>query len=286
MNGHRYPVRRSVVRPGERHRPPLTMAMVAGIALTGDLWPSGHVPPIWNQGAEGDCTANGVGRGYETRRRAQGLPPMDPSRPVIYDLERMLEGTPLSEDVGAMVPDGPAVLEASGCCDSGLYPISVPDFTTAPPPDVLAACALHKVTAWARTAMDPAAIVAELAQGLAVPFGFDVYSSFESAAVATTGIVPMPAAGETKLGGHCMCLTGWDVTSPAHSHGPTFLDWFLDRLDGSVPEDGYFLADNSWGPWGLPDPVTGLPSGRCRFPFAMFRRGLAYDPLVITAVAG
>ena len=277
--GRSYPVRRSIRKPEEAHLRGVTLNELRGVARTGDLWVSGHVPPIWDQGQEGSCTAHGNGRAYEIQRRTQGLPPMDPSRALLYDLERMLEGTALTDDAGAQVPDGPAVLTASGCCDTSDYPYTAADLTTPPTPPVLAAAALHKVGSWARVSHTPADIIAMLAQGFAVPFGFDVYESFESSAVAQTGVVPVPQHGEQLLGGHCMCITGWNITALGGPHADGLLGWFMDRLEGSVPEDGYFLVDNSWGTgWGI--------TGRCQFPFEMFRRGFAFDPLVISHVLG
>ena len=46
----------------------------------------------------------------------------------------------------------------------------------------------------------------------AIPFifGFTVYESFESDAVARTGNVPMPEGDERTLGGHAMCVVGYD----------------------------------------------------------------------------
>jgi C1A family cysteine protease len=66
-----------------------------------------------------------------------------------------------------------------------------------------------------------------LAAGYPFIFGFTVYESFESDAVAQTGVVPMPQWGEQVLGGHAVLAVGYD---DAHQ-------WFIVR--------------NSWGSsWG------------------------------------
>jgi len=49
-----------------------------------------------------------------------------------------------------------------------------------------------------------------LAEGYPFVFGFSVYESFESAAVARTGKVPLPAKDERSLGGHAVLATGYD----------------------------------------------------------------------------
>ena len=43
-----------------------------------------------------------------------------------------------------------------------------------------------------------------------VVFGFTVYESFESEAVAKTGRMPMPASDEKALGGHAVLCVGYD----------------------------------------------------------------------------
>jgi C1A family cysteine protease len=47
-----------------------------------------------------------------------------------------------------------------------------------------------------------------LSAGFPIIFGFTVYSSFESDAVATTGMVPMPMPNEEVEGGHCTVICG------------------------------------------------------------------------------
>lgn len=51
-----------------------------------------------------------------------------------------------------------------------------------------------------------------LASGYPFVIGITVYSSFESAQVTKTGIVPMPAHGEKQLGGHAILVVGYDDT--------------------------------------------------------------------------
>ena len=49
-----------------------------------------------------------------------------------------------------------------------------------------------------------------LASGFPFVFGFTVYESFESNAVASSGIVPMPAPNEKIVGGHAVVLVGYN----------------------------------------------------------------------------
>ena len=49
-----------------------------------------------------------------------------------------------------------------------------------------------------------------LASGYPFVFGFGVYESFESDAVAKTGVAPLPGHGEKLLGGHAVPAVGYD----------------------------------------------------------------------------
>jgi C1A family cysteine protease len=75
-----------------------------------------------------------------------------------------------------------------------------------------------------------------LAAGYPFVFGFSVYSSFESKAVAKTGKVPLPKRNESQLGGHAVMCVG-----------------FRDK-------DQVWIVRNSWGSgWG--------DKGYCYFPY-------------------
>ena len=49
-----------------------------------------------------------------------------------------------------------------------------------------------------------------LADGFPFVFGFTVYDSFESAAVARTGVLQMPKPREGVVGGHAVLAVGYD----------------------------------------------------------------------------
>ena len=67
-----------------------------------------------------------------------------------------------------------------------------------------------------------------LAEGYPFVFGFSVYESFESPAVAKSGKLNLPKAGEKQLGGHAVMAVGYDDATKR------------------------FLIRNSWGSdWGL-----------------------------------
>ena len=85
----------------------------------------------------------------------------------------------------------------------------------------------RKVTLYER-ALNFDACINALTNGFPVTVGFYVYSSFQTQAVAKTGIMPYPnISKEYLLGGHAVLLVGYDKTNK------------------------YFIARNSWGAnWG------------------------------------
>jgi C1A family cysteine protease len=76
-----------------------------------------------------------------------------------------------------------------------------------------------------------------LASGYPVAFGFEVFTSFETEAVAETGIQLLPQPHEHHMGGHAVLMVGYDDA------------------------DQTFLVRNSWSAeWGI--------SGYFKMPYA------------------
>jgi C1A family cysteine protease len=186
------------------------------------------MPPLYDQGQLGSCTANAIAAAVEYDRLKQGIADFTPCRLFLYYNERAAEGT-VSSDAGANICDGISAMQTIGDCQETDWPYT-DDPTTfiGPPPAICAAdAAPHKDLQQQQVEQSTDGIRAVLADGHPVVFGFTVYESFESDAVASTGIVPMPQPGEQVLGGHAVLIVGYD---DAHN-------WFIVR--------------NSWGPeWG------------------------------------
>lgn len=168
------------------------------------------MPPIYDQGQLGSCTANALAAQLDYMRHKQGEPFITPSRLFIYYNERAVEGT-ISSDSGAMGRDGIKSLKYQGVCPESEWPYDVAKFARKPLAKCYADAAKYESLTYKRVDhTNLAAIKTALAQGLPVSFGFTVYESFESQEVANSGNMPMPALGEAVVGGHEVLLIGYD----------------------------------------------------------------------------
>lgn len=212
-------------------------------------------PPVYDQGQLGSCTANGIGGAIEFDQQKQGNKEFTPSRLFIYYNERVIEGT-VSQDSGAQVRDGIKSVATLGAPPETDWPYNIQEFAQKPPANAYTDGKLDLVATYSRVAQNLAQMQGCLAEGYPFVFGFSVYESFESQTVAETGIVPMPAAGESTVGGHCVVAVGYDDSTRC------------------------FIIRNSWGAgWGL--------KGYCMMPYEyLLSAQLASDFWTIRSVTG
>jgi len=166
-------------------------------------------PPVYDQGQLGSCTGNGIAGAIEFDQIKENKKVFAPSRLFIYYNERVMEGT-VNQDAGAQVRDGIKSVATIGAPPEKDWPYNIRKFATKPPDKAYADAKLDLVASYARVAQDLTQMQGCLAEGYPFVFGFTVYDSFESAPVAKSGIVPMPAPDESVLGGHCVVAVGYD----------------------------------------------------------------------------
>jgi C1A family cysteine protease len=185
--------------------------------------------PVVDQGSLGSCTANAIASGlreYLAIRAGQSFVPL--SRLFLYYEERVLENT-VDQDSGAEIRDGMKVLTQLGVCPETDDPYDISQFTIAPKQQALQDAGLYKISTYGRITNLNMLKVA-LAKSLPVVLGINIYESFESTSVASTGKVPIPQKREALLGGHAVLAVGYYDTTPT---------------------SGYLIVRNSWGEaWG------------------------------------
>lgn len=201
------------------------IADTSDLPVPREVDPRHRMPPVYDQGDLGSCTANAVAAAIEAdaiidNRDIGGTP----SRLDIYAGERLLEHTPLNEDSGAYGRDGFKFAHSTGVIPESEWPYDVARFDRQPPAFQRRKIGAYRVVK--RTVTD---FKRALGNEQTVAVGFSVYESFESPTVAKTGVMPMPSRRERLLGGHEVLVVGYLAAKP-----------------------DYALTRNSWGTgWGM-----------------------------------
>src|SRR5882672_10147726 len=102
------------------------------------------MPPVWDQGNAGSCTANALGAAYEYLSMKQGDDFM-PSRLFIYYNERVIEGT-VKSDSGAMIRDGIKTLAKQGVATEAAWPYLISKLFVKPSPSAYTEAKTEKIT--------------------------------------------------------------------------------------------------------------------------------------------
>lgn len=198
-----------------------------------DLRKTCTMPAIMDQGDLGSCTANAISFALSfnalnkhVQKAVKCKLPF--SRLFIYYNERVIEGT-VNSDSGAEIRDGIKSVAQVGAPPESLCKYSISRFAKKPSATAYKSALQFKAVQYERLDNKNKSMLVDcLQRGYPFVFGFTVFESFESDAVAATGIVPMPnIKSEQMLGGHAVMCVGYDL--------PT------DR----------FIVANSWGAdWG------------------------------------
>jgi len=165
-------------------------------------------PPVENQGQLGSCTANALVGALEFLELKAQQQLVDLSRLFVYYNERVIEHS-TKHDAGAMLRDGIKSLAKQGVCPESIWPYAVRKFAVRPPAACYTQGKMHTISSYHRLAGTDE-MRACLADGFPFVFGFTVYESFESDAVAKSGVLNLPKAKESAIGGHAVCAVGYD----------------------------------------------------------------------------
>lgn len=195
------------------------------------------LPPCYDQGQLGSCVENAIAGAVQFLQAMKPEPLVMPSRLFMYYNVRLMEGT-VESDAGGELKDGIKSVNQQGVCPESEWPYEEMRLTMPPTPSCYTDAnqeLLLQYLSVDNTVLND--LKAALVQGPVVG-GFSVYDSFESDAVAQSGMVPMPnLAIESVQGGHAVLLVGYNYNQ--------------------------FIVRNSWGTaWGM--------GGYFQIPFAYF----------------
>jgi C1A family cysteine protease len=167
------------------------------------------MPPIQDQGDVGTCTAHAAGAAIGHNLIVQKRTIVAPSRLFAYYNARSLEGTQ-DADNGATLRDMVSGLAARGYCPEEMWPYDPVKVNDLPDQISYEAGLQNKIRIYARL-NDLSDMLMCLAAGYPFVFGFTVFSTFESDEIAKSGILDMPKAWESPVGGHAVCAVGYDI---------------------------------------------------------------------------
>jgi C1A family cysteine protease len=187
--------------------------------------------PIRNQGQRGTCVAFALTAINEYFQRfGRGKPAIDLSEQHLYHECKLVDGSP--GGCGTWQRVGASVLGSRGECREVVWPYN-PNLPCnnngVMPSNARTDAANYKVTL---TAINPPTNVNSIKSYLSVrrPVGISIpvfNSWYSSAETKRSGRITMPLSGDTQVGGHAICLVGYQDT-------PT------------SPGGGYFILRNSW----------------------------------------
>lgn len=199
------------VRAGVLSNPPNKTATLAAPTAQTRLDYTPQMTPVRDQGPVGSVVgfAAAAALEYQIRVRLKRAVTISPS--YIYYFARKDAGDNSHSDTGATVRNAIRVLQKRGAVAEEAWPYQAQTVLRDPPPRTLTAkhyrirvsAPLHGVRQ----------IRAALQQYGPIVTGITVYESFESRSTARTGVVPDPKPNEQVLGGHAICLVGYDDAS-------------------------------------------------------------------------
>lgn len=192
-----------------------------------DLSNDPSMPPIYDQGELGSCTAQAIAAAIQFERRdAITKEDFIPSRLFIYYNERAMEGT-IGVDAGAQIRDGIKSVALLGACRENRWPYDINKFTKKPTKTCYKDGIKFAAVQYHRAPRDLSTFKAAIFDRNLIVIGIAVYESFMSEETARTGIVKMPSCNEKMLGGHAVAVVGYN------------------------DETQCFIVRNSWGEnWG------------------------------------
>lgn len=117
----------------------------------------------------------------------------------------------VAEDSGASIRESAKVVADIGSPPETDWPYDISKFTQNPPQIAYDHANSTKITQYLAVNQSEAEMKSCLASGFLINIGFTVYTSFESAQMASTGVGTMPDLSTEKvIGGHAVVIVGYD----------------------------------------------------------------------------
>lgn len=198
-------------------------------------------PPCFDQGSLGSCVAQSyvavVSYLYKVRGRRNAPHFLGSALFLYYNSRALRKST--NVDSGAYLVDGIRAMVKWGVSSDACWRYRISKFKQRAPNRCYREAKRRVCRGYANMYNKNLQVLKQnLLSGLPIVVGIAIFDPFESAQVATTGIVPMPKPSDRFLGGHAVVIVGFsdDFNTSGRERGVT----------------GYFLVRNSWGTrWGV-----------------------------------
>ena len=168
---------------------------------------SARMLPVRDSGDEGSVVGFAVASALEFQIRKHDGQRVRISPRYLYYAARKLGGLDLQSDAGANLRDAVAVVSEQGAVADSAWPYKAGQFAQAPPDDLDGA---KRYRAHGRPLKGAREIKSALQQYGPVVIGLTIYDSFNSANAISTGRIPDPKPSESIVGGHAVCIVGYD----------------------------------------------------------------------------
>lgn len=177
-----------------------------GLVLTNAHDLTAMFPPVMDQGPYGSCTAHGTTAAYRYNLINTDRADVPLSRAQLYWDAGVLEGD--TSDSGRQIRDAVKTITVNGVAVEELW--GYDKIGLKPPLEVYLDAENQMALEYVRVDVNRRAINTAIYIGHPIIVGFDVFAEFESDEVASTGIVPMPHAGQTPVAAHCVLVGAYD----------------------------------------------------------------------------
>jgi len=161
------------------------------------------LPPPYDQGSLGSCSANASSLAYK-----YAYPLVNPSRLYLYYKDRLRRGSVYC-DSGASITDNMQVLLNNGVCEEPLWPYIINNFTVTPTSECDTNAQTHKISKPVNISQDAVTIKTYLSNGYPVVFGIACYQSIFNVTAANPIYNPN-VQNESLVGGHAVLIIGYD----------------------------------------------------------------------------
>lgn len=171
-----------------------------------DLTPS--MTPVRHQGAEGSVVGFAVAAALEYHIYKKLGKQVVISPRHLYYHAKLEGGFDPHADTGAHIKDAIKVLTTRGAVSEGVWPYKAGDLKSKPPEALKTAERYKAAESYKLTGIEE--IKSAARQYGPVIAGMTIYESFLSKDVSETGRIPNPTPGEKIMGGHAICIVGYD----------------------------------------------------------------------------